>query len=97
MIFYFDLDDTLCFTEGVNYETAIPNYRVIHYVNNLYNENNEIVIYTARGTKTKLDWRELTEKQLKSWNVLYHRLEFGKPAWDFYIGDKCINVSDLNF
>ena len=30
----------------------------------------------------------LTKKQLKRWDVKYHRLLFGKPVFDVYIDDK---------
>lgn len=96
MIYCFDLDGVICFTKNTDYENATPNFKVINHVNKLYNENNEIVIYTARGTKSKIDWRELTEKQLKQWHVSYHELKFNKIVYDFWIDDKCINVSDLN-
>ena len=33
-------------------------------------EGNEIIFFTARGTTTKIDWKELTEKQLKFANLI---------------------------
>jgi hypothetical protein len=45
--------------------------------------------------KTGIDWREFTEKQLKSWGVKYHELIFGKPVADVFIDDKAINIKDL--
>jgi hypothetical protein len=50
--------------------------------------------WTARGTVTGIDWRELTESQLDSWGVKYHSLIFGKPAYDLFIDDKNINSND---
>jgi hypothetical protein len=38
---------------------------------------------------------ELTEKQLLSWGVKFHKLFLGKPAGDYYIDDK--GVSDEDF
>ena len=63
-------------------------------INRLYDEGNEIIIWTARGTVTKIDWRELTEKQLKEWGVKYHELKFGKPNYELLIDDKAINITD---
>ena len=96
MIYVFDLDNTITFTDGANYEEAKPNYDVIGYINNLYFNNHTIIIYTARGTTTGIDWRRLTEKQLAKWKVQYHELKLNKLLYDYWIDDKCINVSDLN-
>lgn len=41
-----------------------------------------------------MDWRELTEKQLKHWDVKYHDLKFGKPSYDLFIDDKNMNTID---
>ena len=39
--------------------------------------------------------KELTEKQLKDWNVNFHKLIFGKPNADIFIDDK--GISDKLF
>jgi len=57
-------------------------------VNELYKQGHEIALFTARGTTTGIDWRELTESQLKQFGVSYHRLIFGKPHADLYVDDK---------
>lgn len=44
---------------------------------------------------TGVDYKALTEGQLRKWGLKYHRLEFGKPAADKYIDDKAYN--DLDF
>jgi hypothetical protein len=54
-----------------------------------------IILFTARGTKTGLDWRETTENQLKRWGVKHHELKFGKPAADYYIDDRMLSVENL--
>ena len=89
MIYCFDLDNTLCKTEGADYKNATPIEERIQRVNHLYIDN-EIIIYTARGATTGQDWLSLTEKQLSAWKVRYHRLVFGKPTADIYVDDKGI-------
>jgi len=34
------------------------------------------------------------QKQLKKWDVHYDELILGKPSYDFFIDDKCFNISD---
>lgn len=94
-IYCFDLDQTLCQTSGEDYNSATPFWTRIAKVNELFLQGNVIKILTARGSKTGLDWRELTERQLRDWGVLFHELHFGKPFADFYIDDK--GVSDREF
>jgi len=82
-----DCDGTICSQEK-DYAKAKPFLNVIKKINTLYDEGNIIKFFTARGTETKIDWREITEKQLKDWGVKYHELMMGKPAGDIYIDDK---------
>ena len=63
----------------------------IEKINELYDAGNTIVYWTARGTGSGIDWREVTEKQFKSWGVRYHDLKFGKPIYDLFVDDKNIN------
>ena len=53
-----------------------------------------IVYWTARGSVTGIDWRDITESQLKDWGVKYHELRFGKPSFDLLIDDKALNARD---
>jgi len=97
MIIYVDIDDTIC--ESVsdrNYANASPMTDRIGKINMLYDEGNTIVYWTARGTGSGIDWREVTEKQFEEWGVKYHKLHFGKPVYDLFIDDKNIN-SDTFF
>ena len=87
----FDIDGTLCTNTEGKYEEASPFPERIAIVNSFYEKGNHITLFTARRSTTKIDWREITEKQLKKWNVKYHELVFGKPYYDIYIGDKAIN------
>ena len=37
---------------------------------------------------------KITLKQLKKWDVKYHKLIFGKPSFDLYIDDKTLFFKD---
>ena len=37
---------------------------------------------------------KITLKQLKKWDVKYHKLIFGKPSFDLYIDDKALFFKD---
>ena len=94
MIYCFDIDGTLCNDSQGNYPEATPRPEVISKLNKLYDAGHTIILHTARGATTGADWQELTERQLKAWNVKYHRLIMGRPGADVYIDDKCIHVSE---
>ena len=100
MTYVFDLDGTLCtHVEDGDYRKATPIKKRIKKVNKLSKEGHSIVIYTARGMgrfegniwKCHNEFFFFTQKQLKGWGVLYHKLVLGKPSGDFYIDDKGIN------
>ena len=69
---------------------------MVEQVNRLFDEGHKIIIMTARGRGSGIDWTEWTIKQLKMWGVKYHELEpmFHKPSADLFIDDKGINVED---
>jgi hypothetical protein len=97
MIIYIDIDETICSkSKDLNYKNAIPWYDRIGDVNKLFDEGHTIIFWTARGTKTGIDWKELTEKQLNDWGVKYHELIMGKPAYDIFIDDKNYNSNQWN-
>ena len=92
MIYCFDIDGTLCTnTEGA-YDEAEPYPDVVARVNELFGEGHHIILMTARGSTTGIDWRPTTEAQLKAWGVRYHELHLGKPTADIYIDDKAVNA-----
>ena len=94
MLIYIDIDETICITpEDRDYTNATPINENIAKANKLYDEGNTIVYWTARGTVTKIDWREVTEKQFKDWGVKCHELKFDKP-YDLIIDDKALNTKD---
>lgn len=95
MIYYIDIDDTICRSGSPSdYSTSIPIDKAIYKVNALYDKGHHIVFWTARGTVSGIDWRPLTQRQLREWGVKYHELKMGKPAYDIFIDDKNINSKD---
>ena len=96
-IYCFDIDETICHTQGMDYYSATPITNRIQKINQLFREGNVIKLNTARGSRTGIDWRALTEKQLQDWGVSYHELHLGKPFADFYIDDKAVKDSDFKW
>lgn len=95
--FVFDIDGVIAQLEpDNNYNFSKPNRRMVDIINLLYSIGHYIVLFTARGYTTGLDWRAVTEEQLKKWEVHYHELHFGKPNADYYIDDKLISLNVLN-
>ena len=94
MIIYCDLDETLCSlpADSRRYGEAVPIQKNIQKINKLYNAGHTIVIWTARGKTTGVEWRVVTEYQLKKWGVKYHALSFDKPEFDVLIDDKAKNI-----
>ena len=72
----------------MNRQSLYP--EVIARANALYESGHRIVLFTARGTTTGIDWRQLTESQLCSWGVKYHTLLFGKPEADIFVDDRAM-------
>ncbi|MGB4848600.1 MAG: acylneuraminate cytidylyltransferase family protein [Saprospiraceae bacterium] len=92
----FDMDGVIAHLSPNNdYSLAKPNFELINSINSLYEKGNYIIIFTARGSATGLDWHEITIKQLLDWGVRYHEFHTGKPYADYYIDDKNLLVSQL--
>ena len=92
MVIYVDIDETICEYGNVReYSKALPIIERIEKINKLKEEGNTIVYWTARGTGSGIDWRDVTENQFKKWGVKYHEIKFGKPVYDLFIDDKTIN------
>lgn len=94
--FVVDIDGVLAsITPGNNYELAQPLRENIARVNRLHAAGNRILLFTARGSMTGLDWRATTERQMREWGVQHHELRLGKPAADFYIDDRMLSLAEL--
>ena len=79
--FAFDLDNTLVKTIGK--------------VNRLFNDGHKILIESARGASSGIDWLTVTIKQLKEFGIPYHHVRVGvKATADYFIDDKGINAQD---
>jgi len=94
--FVVDIDGVLaCITHGNNYELAQPLQENVARVNRLHAAGNRIILFTARGSLTDIDWRATTERQMREWGVQHHELRLGKPAADYYIDDRMLSLAEL--
>ena len=94
--FVFDIDGVIAkLVPDNDYAKAQPNKKMINLINKLYYMGNAIILHTARGYVSGIDWREVTEQQLKNWNLHYNELHFGKPNADYYVDDKMIGMNKL--
>ncbi len=96
MVIYVDIDETICETpEDRDYTKSVPIPERIAKVNQLYENGHTIVYWTARGTKTGLEWTDLTRNQLIEWGAKFHDLKLGKPYYDLFVDDRNINTTDF--
>lgn len=95
----FDIDNVICQTSKKNdYTKSLPIKRNINVINRAYDKGYKIILYTARFmgrcegniVKVKKKIKPLTLNQLKTWNVKYHKIYFGKPSFDIFIDDKSL-------
>jgi capsule biosynthesis phosphatase len=102
--YVFDIDGTICTkTKNGSYTDVEPFETRIRMINRLFDQNNQIIINTARGmgrsennpNVAKSLFYDLTIKQLSNWGVKYHRIFMGKPAGDLYVDDKGIKDEDF--
>ena len=96
MVYCFDLDGTLCNTDGNNYKDSTPKKERIKIVNSLYENGHTILIDTARVCVSGKNYFFFTMDQLKSWGVKFHTLRTGvKFGADIFIDDK--GIQDQRF
>ena len=96
-IIFIDIDETIFHTpleEPRDYTKSKPNVENINKANKLYDAGHRIIYWTARGSRSGIDWHDLTKQQLDEYGVKYHSLRCDKPYYDLFIDDKAINVSD---
>jgi len=94
-VYCFDIDGTICQNTYGDYDLAKPIHERIDFINSLFEAGNEIVMFTARGSTTGIDWYEFTEKQLKDWGLKFNKLLLGKPFADIFVDDKGIEADDF--
>jgi SAM-dependent methyltransferase len=95
----FDLDGVLCDqrTDGA-YDLAVPNVARITEVRRRYYAGEYIIVDSARGSQSGVDWLDITAKQLAVWAVPYHELHVGrKPFADRYVDDRALHPDDFFF
>jgi len=95
MVLYFDIDETIFKTDGVDYNKSKPIIENIKVVNSLYDEGHEITLWTARGALSGIDWYDLTKEQLDKFGVKYHFLKLDKPFFDLFVDDKVFNSDNF--
>ena len=96
-VFVIDIDGVIASLIANNdYALCQPINKNIEMINALYRAGHRIVLFTARGSMTGIDWSEITRQQLTDWQVLHHDLKFGKPAADFYIDDRMILLDETS-
>jgi len=93
MIIYIDIDDTICISPNKpDYCISYPIYNNIAKANKLFDEGHTIIYWTARGTLSGKNWKDITEQQFQEWGVKCHEIKFGKPYYDLFIDDKNLNT-----
>jgi CMP-N,N'-diacetyllegionaminic acid synthase len=99
---YVDIDETICFHDesipldgNRDYNNASPSLENIAKVNQLYDEGNKIVYWTARGSRSGIDWTEFTTKQLEEWGVKFNEVRCDKPYYDIFIEDRSIRIEEI--
>lgn len=97
MIIRVDIDETICITPDHPriYEKASPILNNIKKINDLYDQGHTVIYWTARGSRSGIDWYQLTKSQLDEWGAKYHELKCDKPYYDILIDDKAISIENL--
>jgi uncharacterized HAD superfamily protein len=93
-VFCFDIDGTICTNTDGTYDVAEPMAERISKLNSLYDDGHEIILFTARGSTTGIDWSSKTKAQMHAWGVKYHKLMFGKPFAHVFIDDRAVKDTD---
>lgn len=94
--FVFDIDGVIAVKrDDLSYDKAEPNEKMIRIINQLYDWGNEIILFTARGYVTGINWYPVTKASMDKWGVKYHELLMGKPNADFYVDDHFLPIEFL--
>jgi len=101
-IIFVDIDETICFYEEnialdgkKDYTKAIPNLENIRKINDLFDKQNTIIYWTARGSRSGINWYDFTKNQLDSWGAKYTQLRCDKPYYDLFVEDRSIKIEEL--
>ena len=98
MTFLFDIDNTICTTQGTDYVNAKPIPEMVDIIRDLYGAGHTIYFQTGRGfmggvSKTQTMLRH-TRRQLDEWGVPHHGV-YSKPACDLLIDNVGVNAADF--
>ncbi len=94
--FVFDIDGVIAeFDEKLDYANVKPRTDMVNVIKKLHEAGNEIVLHTARGYVTGIDWSEVTKEQMERFGVPYDEIHFGKPNADYYVDDKMMDMDAL--
>mgnify|MGYP003112270005 CR=1 FL=1 len=101
-VVFVDIDETICFhTDGSanggprDYNNAVPCKENIDKINRLYDDGHKIVYWTARGSRSGIDWYDFTKNQLIEWGVKFHELKCDKPYYDIFVEDRSIRIEEV--
>lgn len=89
-----DIDNTICISENSDYNNSKPIFDRIEKINNLYEQGNKVIYWTARGGNSGIDWSDKTHSQLAAWGCKYDEIRMNKPVYDLWIDDKAINSEE---
>jgi hypothetical protein len=95
MRYYVDIDNTICLTEGNDYENSVPSAEAISKINRLFDEGNVVIYWTARGGTSGRDLYTFTLRQLVNWGCKFNSLSCDKPSFDVIIDDRAKNIDDI--
>jgi hypothetical protein len=96
MRYAFDIDNTLFHTEGNDYKGSTPIQSRINYVNKLHDKGHYIILYTARGRRSGIDYSQLTKEQADKFGIKYHEIVMGKLDYDLFVDDKAISTTEFD-
>jgi len=99
---FVDIDETICFYEEEialdgkkNYAKAKPDYANIAKINAMFDAGHIITYWTARGSRSGINWSEFTHQQLQSWGARYNHLRCDKPYFDMFVEDRSVRIEEL--
>jgi len=98
MIIFVDFDGTLYEGHHKDFDLWMkPNERVVSVIRQLYEEDNEIVMYSCRSNPNICDQKdeELMIKWLIKNGIPFDRIEKDKPYFDMLIDDRACSPKDI--
>ena len=96
MIYVFDLDGTLCETDGTDYAQARPIPERIAKVKVLLKAGHTVLIDSARGSMGGEPWDRLTIRQLAAWGLSDVIVRTGVKFYgDVYVDDRGVSAQEF--